>query len=96
MVVPFTCTAPPFKQTSIVALLLYVVGFYAYVGAIPALEHRVFDSPFPFEEMIPILLVIWWMCLYSLRKNQIEPDRRLIFEDALPPVVELLDLTFRR
>jgi hypothetical protein len=94
--IPFTCTAPPFKQTSIAALLLYVIGFYAYIDAIPALEHRVFDSPFPFEEIIAILLLIWWMCLYSLRKNQIEPDRRLIFEDALAPVVEVLDLTFRR
>ena len=94
--IPFTCTPPPFKQTSIVALLLYIVGFYAYSGAIPALEHRAFDSPFPFEEIIAILLAIWWMCLYSLRSNQIEPDRRLIFEDALPPAVEVLDLTFRR
>ncbi len=94
--IPFTCTPPPFKQTSIVAVLLYVVGFYVYVGTIPALEQRAFDSRFPFEQLMAILLLFWGTCLYAAHKNQIEPDRRLIFEDALPPAVEALDLTFRR
>jgi len=40
--------------------------------------------------------MLWWLCLYAAHKNQIEPDRRLIFEDTLPPAVEVLDLTFRR
>ena len=93
--IPFTCTSPPFKQTSIVVLFLYVVGLYVYSGAIPTLEHRAFENPFPFEEMIVIVLALWGICLYVLRKNPNEVER-LIFEDVVPPAVEVLDLTFRR
>jgi hypothetical protein len=94
--IPFTCSAPPFKQTTIVALILYVVGLFAFSGVIPALESRAFDSPFPFEELIVVLLSVWGACLYAARKNQTEPERRVIFEDTLAPVVEKLDLTFHR
>ena len=93
--IPFTCTSPPFKQTSIVLLLLYVVGLYVYSIAIPALEYRAFENPFPFEEMIVIVLALWGICLYTARRNQNDGER-LIFEDLVPPAVEVLDLTFRR
>ena len=57
-----------------------------------ALRHR----SFIWFLVIVILLMLWWVCLYAAHKNQIESDRRLIFEDTLPPAVEVLDLTFRR
>jgi hypothetical protein len=94
--IPFTCSAPPFKQTTIVSVILYIIGLFAFSGAVPALEHQALIDPFPAVENIVILLTLWWVCLYAWRKNQIEPERRLIFEDALAPVVEVLDLTFRR
>jgi len=60
------------------------------------LERQAFRDPFSSAVFIVILLMLWWLCLYAAHKNQIEPDRRLIFEDTLPPAVEVLDLTFRR
>jgi hypothetical protein len=92
--IPFTCSAPPFKQTTIVSLTLYVLGLFAFSAAIPALERRAFYHPFRSVELIVTLLIVWFFCLYAVRKNQIESDRRLIFEDTVPPAVEVLDLTF--
>jgi hypothetical protein len=94
--IPFACSAPPFKQTTIVSLILYIIGLFAFSAAIPPLERAAFRQPFPSAESIAFLLMLWWACLYAARKNQIEPERSLIFEDALPPAVQLLDLTFRR
>lgn len=94
--IPFTCSAPPFKQTTIVSVILYIIGLFGFSVAVPTLERQAFIDPFPSVEFIVILMMLWWVCLYASRKNQIEPERRLIFEDALPPVVEVLDLTFRR
>jgi len=94
--IPFTCSAPPFKQTSIAALLLYVIGFLAFSTAIPALERQSFVFAFPYEQMIAILLAAWGISLYFIRKNQSESEHRLIFDDVLPPAVEVLDLSFRR
>ncbi|HEY6464444.1 MAG TPA: hypothetical protein VIY69_00550 [Candidatus Acidoferrales bacterium] len=94
--IPFTCSAPPFKQTTIVSVILYIIGLVAFSSTSPALEREAFRDPFPAVENIVILLTLWWVCLYAWGKNQIELERRLIFEDTLPPVVEVLDLTFRR
>jgi hypothetical protein len=94
--IPFTCSAPPFKDTLIVGILLCVLGLFTYSGIIPALERRAFDDPFPFDELIIILLSIWAVCLYVARKSFTEFERRLIFDDTLPLAVETLDLTFRR
>ena len=94
--IPFTCSAPPFKQTTIVSVILYIVGLFAFSAVVPPLERQAFRDPFSSAVVIVILLMLWWLCLYAARKNQIEPDRRLIFEDTLPPAVEVLDLTFRR
>jgi len=94
--IPFTCSAPPFKQTTIVSVILYIIGLFAFSGGIPALERDAFVVPFPYTEAIVILLAAWWLCVYAVRKNQLEGDRRLIFEDVIPPAVEVLDLSFRR
>lgn len=94
--IPFTCSAPPFKQTSIAALLLHVIGFLAFSTAIPVLERQSFVLAFPYEQMIAILLAAWGISLYFIRKNQTESEHRLIFDDILPPAVEVLDLSFRR
>lgn len=94
--IPFTCSAPPFKQTTIVSLVLCVLGLFAFSGAIPALERRALVASSPSIELIALLIIAWFICLYAWRKNQIELDRRLIFDDTVPPAVELLDLTFRR
>jgi hypothetical protein len=94
--IPFTCSTRPFKQTTGVSIILYIIGLFGFSAVVPGLERRAFIDPFPVIEYIIILLMLWWACLYASRKNRIEPERRLIFEDALPPVIEALDLTFRR
>ena len=94
--IPFTCNAPPFRQTSILRFIVCVLGFYGFSAIVPAMERDAFDNSFPFEELIVILFFIWGILLYAVRKSQTEQERRVIFNDVLPPAVETLDLTFRR
>ena len=94
--IPFTCNAPPFKETSFVRLFVCALGFYGFSTIVPALEREAFDSPFPFEEEIALLLLVWGISLYAVRRSQTEYERRVIFDDVLLPAVETLDLTFRR
>jgi hypothetical protein len=95
--IPFTCTAPPFKDTTIVSFVLYVIGFFWFSEIVPYLEEQAFYHPRNYyPEMIAFLLVVWAGALQALRRSQTELERRLIFDDTLPPVVEALNLTFRR
>lgn len=94
--IPFTCNAPPFKDTSLVRLFVCILGFYGFSTVVPPLERGAFESHFPFEEQIVMLLFVWAISLYALRRSQTEHQHRLIFDEVLPPAVETLDLTFRR
>ena len=94
--IPFTCNPPPFKESSFVWFVVYVLGFYGFSAIVPALERQAFDSPFPFEEEIVLLLLVWSISLYGVRKSQSEHERGVIFDDVLEPTVQTLDLTFRR
>src|SRR5207253_2457258 len=85
---PFTCNAPPFKQTSIVRLIVCVLGFYGFSAIVPALEREAFDSPVPFEELIVILFFVWGISLFAVRKSQTEQERRVIFDGGLRDAVE--------
>jgi len=95
--IPFTCTAPPFKDTTIVSFILYVIGFFWFSEIVPYLEQQAFYHPRQYYAvLIAFLLAVWAGFLEVLRKSQNELERRLIFDDTLPPVVETLDLSFRR
>jgi len=83
--IPFTCCAPRFKDTSMVRFIVCVLGFYGFSAVVPALEREAFDSPFPYRELIVILFFLWGISLYLARKNQTEHERRVIFDDVLPP-----------
>ena len=94
--IPFTCGAPPFKETTLVRVVLCILGAYAFSAAVPALERSAFDNSFPYIEVIAALLLGWAVTLYALRRGRSEPERRLVFEDRAEPAVEVLELTFRR
>jgi hypothetical protein len=94
--IPFTCSAPPFKDTTIVMLVLGIVGFSLFSSVVPGFEWEAVRRAFPYDELIAFVLVLWSACLTVARFNETEFDRRLIFDDRLPPTVEPLDLTFRR
>jgi hypothetical protein len=94
--IPFTCNAPPFKDTSMVRFIVCLLGFYGFSAIVPALEREAFDSAFPYQELIVILFFLWGISLYAARKTQTEYERRVIFDDITSPAVETLDLTFRR
>jgi hypothetical protein len=95
--IPFTCTAPPFKDTTIVSFILYVIGFFWFSEIVPYLEWVAFYQAHEYYVvLIAFLLLAWGGALQAMRRYQSELERRLIFDDKLPPVVEALDLTFRR
>src|SRR4029077_9351833 len=92
--IPFTCNRPPFKESSFVWFVVCVLGFYGFSAIVPALEREAFNSPFPFEEEIVLLLLVWGISIYGLRKSQSEHECGVLFDDVLEPAVQTLDLTF--
>jgi hypothetical protein len=94
--IPFTCTAPPFKDTTIVSFILYLLGLNAFSAIVPTMEYQAHADGSAYGYLIVVLLAAWAAILYASRANLNELQRKLIFEDTIAPVLETMDLTFRR
>jgi hypothetical protein len=93
--IPFTCSLPVFKENAFVVLFLLFLGFYLFVKAGAFLEYIALADPV--QVIIPgILLALWWLVIRQYRANQLEMDRRIIFEEVAVEAVQLLDLHTRR
>jgi hypothetical protein len=89
---PFTCSLPVFKQHSIVILISFCFGFLIYAGSTPEFESSALREPLRMLELLPIVLVAWYVPRY-FAKNAIEIERRMIFEESAPRTVEGLRLS---
>jgi hypothetical protein len=90
--VPFTCSYPPFRHSAIVIMLVYFLGFSAFVGLTSSLEYRGWLHPALLLVFIPIVFVAWYAPA-RLQRETIEVDKRLIFEEKPPADFEVLDLS---
>jgi hypothetical protein len=92
--VPFTCSVPAFKNTALVAILLYVVGFFAFSGTVAALEHATLA-----ESLYLIFIVITFgiaaLTLWVWRRSLTYLERRPIFEDAPATAISTIDMEYR-
>jgi hypothetical protein len=89
---PFTCSLPVFKQHSIVILISFCFGYLIYAGSTPEFEASVLREPLRMLELVPIVLISWYVPRHFAR-NAIEIERRMIFEEAAPRTVERLRLS---
>jgi len=89
--VPFTCSYPPFRDSAIVVMLSYVLGFVAFVVLTSRLEYWALLDRWLMLLFVPIMAGTW----YALRRFQqgtVEIDKQLIFEEKQPAAFEVLDL----
>ena len=91
--IPFTCSAPNFRSHAIVAILIYIVGFFAFSTFPAAVERWAFDNPVRFLAFVPFLTGVW-LALRAWRGNLSHLDTRIIFEEKLSPAVEAMNLTY--
>jgi len=89
--VPFTCSLPVFKQHSIVIVIALVFGYLIYAVSTPEFESSALLDPLQMLKIVPVATVAWFIPRY-LRKNTIELERRLIFEESATRTVEVLQL----
>jgi hypothetical protein len=89
--IPFTCSLPVFKENAFVVLFLLFLGFYVFVRAGAFLEYVAFVDPV--RAIIPgIVLAGWWLAIRQYRKNLLEMEKEIIFEEGPVEAVQLLDL----
>jgi hypothetical protein len=89
--IPFTCSLPVFKENSFVVLFLLFLGFHLFVRAGSFLEYVAFVDPV--RAIVPaIVLGGWWVGIRQYRKNLLEMEKEIIFEEGPVEAVQLLDL----
>jgi hypothetical protein len=89
--IPFTCSLPVFKENSFVVLFLLFLGFQLFVRAGSFLEYVAFVDPV--RAIVPaIVLGGWWVGIRQYRKNLLEMEKEIIFEEGPVEAVQLLDL----
>ena len=92
--VPFTCSYPPFKDSAIVMVLAYFLGFFVFVVFVSNLEYRALLNPL---YTIPLFLMLAgaWFVAAGLDDRIADIDKQLIFEEQAPTGFEVLDLEQR-
>jgi hypothetical protein len=86
---PFTCAFPLFRQHSIVTLLGCVAGFFLFAVVTPEYESWALREPLRMLGLIPAAAVAWYVP-HRIRRNTIDIERRLIFEEVATPGFEVL------
>jgi len=88
---PFTCSFPLFQQHSIVTLLGCILGFFLFSVVTPQMESWALVEPVRMIVFLPPVAVAWYVPRY-IRKNAMEVEKELIFEETPTRAVELLQL----
>ena len=88
---PFTCSFPPFRQHSIVTLLAGVMAFFLFAVVTPAIESSALANPAWMAIFLPIAAVAWYIP-HRIRRETMDHERILIFEEVPSRAVEVLQL----
>jgi|HubBroStandDraft_6_1064221.scaffolds.fasta_scaffold02255_14 hypothetical protein len=80
--IPFICSCPTFESHSGVVLVTYLFGFLLFADYIPELEYWCLVEPVRAVCFIPLYGIVLGG-VYAYRKQMLEMDKQLIFED--PP-----------
>ena len=91
--VPFTCSAPAFKSHAIVAVLVYILGFFVFSTFTASAEHWALHDPIRFLVFVLFFPGIW-LALREWRRSLTYLDKQIIFEEESSPTVERMNLTY--
>jgi hypothetical protein len=89
--IPFTCSLPNFKSHSIVVILIYVIGFFAFSIFTATAEQWAFVDQIRLPVFIPVAICVW-LGLRYWRHSLTYLDTRIIFDETSPSAVETMDL----
>lgn len=89
--VPFTCSYPPFRDSAVVLVLSYILGFFVFVVLTANLEYWALLNPFLMIGLIVVPILVCFV-LSGIHRGTEEVDKELIFEESAPAAVELLNL----
>jgi hypothetical protein len=78
--IPFTCSYPPFQSHSALIFVAYLFGFVFFTGYLPDLELWSLADPWRAIVFVPLLSVIL-LSIYFYRKQMLDMDKQLIFEE---------------
>jgi hypothetical protein len=81
--IPFTCSYPVFQSYSGVILVAYVFCFFLYTDYLPAMERWSLASPVRTVCFVPLFAAVF-AALQAYRKQMLDMDKQLIFEEAPP------------
>jgi hypothetical protein len=81
--IPFTCSYPVFESHSGVVLVAYLFAFFLFTDYLPEIEHWSLANPFRMICFVP-LFALSLACLHAYRKQMLEMDKQLIFEEPSP------------
>jgi hypothetical protein len=90
--VPFTCSYPPFRNSAIMLIVIYLLGFFVYAILTSQLEYWMLLNPARVLLVVPLAAGIWYG-LSRFREDQVDVDKQLIFEDKTSTSFEVLDLS---
>jgi hypothetical protein len=79
--IPFTCSYPPFQSHSALLFVAYLFGFVIFTSYLPELELWCLADPWRVSLFIP-LLAIPLVAVHFYRKQMLEMDKNLIFEEV--------------
>jgi len=89
--VPFACSYPPFRDSAIVVVLSYILGFLAFVVLTSRLEYWALLDPALMLLFVPIIFGTWYG-LHRFQQETVDIDKQLIFEEKQSIAFEVLDL----
>ncbi|MGC1418101.1 MAG: hypothetical protein WA817_22625 [Candidatus Acidiferrum sp.] len=78
--IPFTCSYPPFQSHSALVFVAYLFGFLTFTSYIPELESWSLADPWRVSLFVPFIAAIL-AGIYFYRKQMLDMDKRLIFEE---------------
>jgi hypothetical protein len=78
--IPFTCSYPPFQSHSALIFVAYLFGFLFFTDYLPQMEHWALLNVWRAVWFIP-LLGIGFVALRQYRKQMLDMDKQLIFEE---------------
>lgn len=91
--VPFTCSVHPFQSHAIVAVLIYMFGFFVFSTFTATAERWALEDPIRLIVFV-LLFLVAWRGLRKWRKSLTYFDKRIIFEEKSSPAVESMNLTY--
>jgi hypothetical protein len=90
--VPFTCSYPSFRNSAIMAIVIYLLGFFVYAILTSQFESWMLLKPARVLLVVPLAAGIWY-ALSRFREDQVDVDKQVIFEDKTSAGFEVLDLS---